>query len=1050
MKTKSPIALFVAWLALGLGPADAVRAEDATGASAIVQQTGSITGRILNVTNDNYLEKARVTIEGTSLEAFTDSTGEFRLNNVPAGSVQVKAFYTGLAAQTQTVTVTANQATRQDFDLVGFQPDHGGVVKLGEVVVSASREMSGAAIAINEQRFASNIMHVVAADEFGDVPDGSVGEFLKFIPGVNIDYTGGVANSISIDGVPSNNVPVTIGGFDLASAGATGIARSVELLQVPLNSVARVEVSHSPTPESPGAALAGSINMVPRGAFERSRPLFNGRAYLMMRDNARSLDKTPGPRKDPTHKVLPGFDFSYIVPVNQRFGFTLSGSASTQYTPGDRMQNTWAGVGARTNPANNLPNTTPDKPYLITYAVADDTKFNTRFSVGGTIDYKISPNDVVSFAFQYGNFGTESISRTLSFFVNGVAPGNFTTTSTHGMVGLGEVRMDTLNARAGTRSIYMPTLVYRHNGPTWKAEAGAGHSKANTWFHDLDQGAFERAQLRRTNVTVSFDDIFYLRPRVITVTDGTTGDPVDPYNINNYVLTTATANDIRVADLQRSAYANLRRDFDLRGIPISLKGGLDVRNSIRDSRIETTPFAFVGADGRATTTPNTPLGSDDGAGVVLDENFSQRIAPYGFGRIQWVSPEKAADLYQAHPGYFTRNENTSYRNRVANSKRAEEIISSVYLRGDVALFNRRLRLVGGLRVEQTNVTAEGPLTDPTRNFQRDPSGEPILGANGRPLPILPASDAVGVSKLTFIDRGLHAEKEYLRLFPNINVSYNVRENLIARAAYYYSLGRPNFNQYAGGLTLPDTELPPAPNNRITVNNVGIKAWSARTTKVRLEYYFERIGQVSVGAFRRDFENFFGSTVFNATPQFLGLYGLDPAIYDTYDVATQYNIESTVRMEGLEFDYKQSLTFLPFWARGVQAFANASTLRALGAESGNFAGFIPQTYNWGISLRRANYNLQMNWNYRGRQRRGIVAAGTSIEPGTYNWGAKRLYLDIQGEYYFWKRFALFANLRNLNDEPEDIGIYGPSTPEHARFRQRSASGSLWTFGIKGSF
>jgi hypothetical protein len=33
---------------------------------------------------------------------------------------------------------------------------------------------------------------------------------------------------------------------------------------------------------------------------------------------------------------------------------------------------------------------------------------------------------------------------------------------------------------------------------------------------------------------------------------------------------------------------------------------------------------------------------------------------------------------------------------------------------------------------------------------------------------------------------------------------------------------------------------------------------------------------------------------------------------------------------------------------------------------------------------------------------------------------------------------------------DTGIYGPGTPEHAQFRQRTTYGSLWSCGIKGSF
>jgi hypothetical protein len=42
------------------------------------------------------------------------------------------------------------------------------------------------------------------------------------------------------------------------------------------------------------------------------------------------------------------------------------------------------------------------------------------------------------------------------------------------------------------------------------------------------------------------------------------------------------------------------------------------------------------------------------------------------------------------------------------------------------------------------------------------------------------------------------------------------------------------------------------------------------------------------------------------------------------------------------------------------------------------------------------------------------------------------------------------LRNVNDATEDIERAGPSTPAHAQFRQREDFGSLWTFGVKGTF
>ena len=179
------------------------------------------------------------------------------------------------------------------------------------------------------------------------------------------------------------------------------------------------------------------------------------------------------------------------------------------------------------------------------------------------------------------------------------------------------------------------------------------------------------------------------------------------------------------------------------------------------------------------------------------------------------------------------------------------------------------------------------------------------------------------------------------------------------------------------------------------------------------------------------------------------YNLDPAVYGGFDVSTNYNLPSTVRMEGLEFDYKQALTFLPEWARGVQVFANASAQRATGVSADNFSGYIPRSGSWGVSLSRANYSLKMNWNYRGRQRR-VVLTGRGLEAGTYEWGSKRLYLDISGDYRLSKNFSAFASLRNVNDATEDFKRFGPNTPLVANFRQRQDYGSAWVFGVRGTY
>ncbi|MES2694497.1 MAG: TonB-dependent receptor [Verrucomicrobiota bacterium] len=1004
----------------------------AAAASAADSGTGTIEGRVYNPANGEYLETVRITVEGTAQETFTDSGGRYRLNAVPAGTARVKAFFTGLVPQTLPVVVAAGQVSQQDFNLAppGATVASDGTVKMDQFVVITSKEMDGAAIAINEQRFAANIKNVVSTDEFGHVAEGNIGEFMKYLPGVTIEYGGGYARGISLNGVPSAYVPITVDGFNLASTGGdNNTGRSAQVDMASINNIARIEVSFSPTPESQGSALAGTVNLIPRSAFERSKPSFSSTVSMVMRDNARDFNYTPGPRERPTRKVHPSVDFSYIVPVNDRFGFTLTGGFARQYTAEDFIQSAWRGAFAPTN-GNAFPNTTTDQPYLSTLLVRDAPKDTVRRAFGFTADYKLTRTDKLSFSFQYFTFNADTTARALTFNVNRVNPGDFSTSFSHGAAGAGDILLNA-GGRDRINRTYMPTLIWRHDGPEWRLEAGVGHSQGTNRIRDIDKGFFNNSMSRRTGLTVSFDDIYYLRPGRITVTDAA-GAAVDPYNDS--------------MDLQRSAYGNVRRDFSW-SVPFTLKGGLDVRQRVRDLRGGMRPYNFVGADGRAST---TPVGNDDSPLPYLDPSFSERFMPFGFPRAQWVSNERLWALYRANPNTYTTNADTWYRSEVTLSKHAEETIYAGFLRGDMQLLNNRLKLTGGVRAEQTNVKAEGPLTDPTGNFQRNASGAVILGANGQPLLVVPASDTLGVSRRTLIDRGFHADKEYLRLFPSLNASYNIRENLIARAAVYTSVGRPDFEQYAGGITLPNTENAPSNTNRIVVNNAGIKVWDARTLKVRLEYYFEGVGQVSIGAFRREFKNFFGATVFSPSDDFLALYNLDPGTYGGYDVSTQYNLPGKVRMEGYEIDYKQALTFLPRWARGVQVFANGSSQRALGDENGDFAGFVPKSGNLGISLTRPKYNLRVNWNFTSRQRVNAIAPGLSIDPGTFTWTSERLYMDVSGEYNLTKHFTLFANLRNLTGVFDDTQVEGPNTPEVAQLRQRFDLGSLWTFGVKARF
>jgi iron complex outermembrane receptor protein len=1013
----------------------------------------TIEGRVLNADTGRYVSGARVSVPAATVETLTDESGFYRLPNLPAGPVKVQVFFTGLKPQSADVPVTSGQTARQDFSLSAAESataaGAGGVVVLDAFAVASRREMEASAIAINEQRIAPNIKNVVSADEFGGDVEGNVGEFLKFLPGMSVSYAGGNARSVSLGGAPAAYVPMTIGGFSVASPGLdSGTNRSVAVDFLSLNNLSRIEVEFVPTPESQGGALAGTVNMVPRSAFERSRPVLNVSTYLTMRDDARDFHKSAGPYRQDTRKVHPGADFSYVVPVNAKFGFTLSGSHMTQYAPEDILALSWRGVSLVTNGAA-FPHTTPDRPYLSAIAYTDGGKETIRRSLAATFDFKLGRYDQISLGYQYAFTRIQFVNRFITFSITQVAPGGFSPTSTRSTNGGANVLINT-NGRFRDVPTRMPTITWRHHGPVWRAEAGFGLSQSFNLFRDIQKGQFMNPRVQRTGLTMAFNDFSAAGhvPGQIVVTDGATGVPVDPYRLDNYSLLTGNTNEARTEDVKRTLYGNIRRDFQ-GPVPFSLKAGFDFREAVRDTRGSNGTWSYVGRDGRAST---TPVGNDDSAGAFVDQTNASNHAPYGLPRFQSADSWRVYEHYVSNPGSFRLDEPAEYTNRMNLSKHAEELVSAGFLRGDLSLFRGQLKLTGGLRAEQTNINAEGPLNDPTRNFQRDAAGRLVLGANGRPLLISPAGSVEALQR-TLVDRGANTKKEYLRLFPSLNATYSVRENLLLRAGHFTSVGRPDFNQYSGGLQLPDTELPAGPGNRIAVSNSGIKAWSAQTTMTRLEHYFQGVGMISIGAFRREFKDFFGTTVTRVSPDLLALYALDPDVYGAYDVSTQYNLAGRVVMQGWDVNYKQALTFLPAWARGVQVFANFSeqrTASGAAAEAANLAGFVPRSANWGLSLTRQKFNVRVNWNYRGRAQNGPVAAGTGIEAGTYNFTPERLTYDIIGEYYFLKRFAVYANLRNVSDEPVIAETQGPSTPGYAVFRQSNRYASLWTVGLKATF
>jgi protocatechuate 3,4-dioxygenase beta subunit len=78
--------------------------------------TGTIQGTVKD-TNNQPIQGATVSVEGTSLQATTNSQGYYQITDVPAGNKTVTASKSGYNSQSKTVNVVAGQTVTVDFQL---------------------------------------------------------------------------------------------------------------------------------------------------------------------------------------------------------------------------------------------------------------------------------------------------------------------------------------------------------------------------------------------------------------------------------------------------------------------------------------------------------------------------------------------------------------------------------------------------------------------------------------------------------------------------------------------------------------------------------------------------------------------------------------------------------------------------------------------------------------------------------------------------------------------------------------------------------------------
>ena len=247
---------------------------------------GVLRGRIIDKGNQT-LPGASIYIEKLQMGVTSDVNGFFTLSNLEPGTYTVKVSYVGYSPVELKLTIPTGKTLEHDFVL-----NEG--VELQEVVVGGT--FQGQRRALSQQRSMLGMGHVVNADQVGKFPDSNIGDALKRIPGINVQYDQGEARFGQVRGTSADLSSVTVNGNRIPSA--EGDTRNVQLDLIPADMIQMVEVNKVVTPEMDADAIGGSINLVTKNSpYKRFITATAGTGYNWVSDKAQlNLGFTYGQR----------------------------------------------------------------------------------------------------------------------------------------------------------------------------------------------------------------------------------------------------------------------------------------------------------------------------------------------------------------------------------------------------------------------------------------------------------------------------------------------------------------------------------------------------------------------------------------------------------------------------------------------------------------------------------------------------------------------------------------------------------------------------------
>jgi iron complex outermembrane recepter protein len=996
---------------------------------------GAIQGRVFNPATGQYVRDAEIRLQGSDRVIYSDAGGEFRLTNVPPGQAVLTVTYTGYQPVTAPVTVTAGSVATRDVELVSSQAGAtttGNTVQLEKFTVSSERE--GNAKAIMAQKRNMNITTSVASDVFGDVAEGNVGEFLKFLPGVDVEYQDAETRGPRLGGLSPEYVGVTMDGAKMASADALGsyngfinapdAGRSMGFEQLSINSIESIEISRTISADMDADSPAGNINLKTKRGFDRKGRRIDWQFSVTGVSDDFKWGKTTRPGDRENHLVRPSVKLDYAdVFLNQRLGVSLGLSQSQVLVEQQSVTHTFSRT---TTPAD------PRPLVLTAIAFGDGPKFIDRNTVSLNVDFKASSRLVLSMSAMHNTFSGATFSRNITFTAaNANANVNIGRANVLGD-GLTEIR--TNGAAANTsRTVgigggqnfdkktdtvtFVPKFEYTFD--RLLIDGGLTYSKSHNDYQSLPDSI-------RTHTTNDLAGIDFRATRsgynTAEWTIVQTGGP-DWANLANYTNPRLQSNEDRgeivtIYEAQINGRYNLPFEH-----PTSIKIGGKINEQYRSSynRNGADQWSYIGPGGNILNANGTITTTGSFANFVSPRLDAGKRGPEIALNIanmpRHPNRQALANAFMEHPEWFTSIATPAqYYDAFYGSHRDfKQAVPAAYGMGNTRI--GKWQFQAGLRWERSTTTAKE--YDPLTAAQVVAAGFAV-GTNRRATTV-PGIDYQYRSKPRTKRTG-----EYDDLFPSFSAKYSVTPNLQAQFGYSHAISRPPISALAGIWVIDDINL------RVNAPNANLLPERSDNYVARIAYYFEPVGSFTFLVQQNEIENVRTAHTYTADE-----FGVDDPAYAGYDFISTINGDQLFRYRNMEIGYTQQLSFLPGPFRGTHLNLGYSRSYA----NQRRPGTIPHKFSGSIAWNYWRVNLRLS---------GIWQDDAQWTTTVGRFQRHNAKFDLNAAFRVTNRISLFAQGRNILNEPRTQYDPNPGTDLPPVLQGMFNYGTSWVFGVKGSF